>query len=459
MRPVPYVALERILTEAARAPHVTVTREGDSVQGRGLWLVRIRTGTSPDPWRVFFYAQQHGNEPAGKDALVWMISDLAAHPDKLPEDIELYILPMVNPDGAELAQRRNANRRDLNRDHITLSQPETQTLHRIAQRILPHVAVDCHEFSRDDGDYAERGWISWPLIMMDAANHPLFDPAVTAAALHHVEAMRPAMAEAGFNYTRYYVGGPPPTEARHSHPELDDARNGVGAYGGMSFIIESGQFRRSATPHADLGRRVAAYHRLLSGFLQNNDPARANERQAIEAARSRALPAFLPTNYFWANRGLQIRTVPVIEKSSGRTLEIPSASVFDDLVVKTVVEAPVAYAIAARHAALFAPWLERHGIAFSTLDAPQVVTGEAASLVRLEKHEDPVYQRYGGRTITRVSPKTPVELPAGSLIVDLKQAAAVKAAILLEPGMLYGLSQYEEFEAIRADGLPLRVVK
>jgi len=342
VQPVPYSALERILAQASRAPHVTVTREGDSVQGRGLWLVRIRTGTSPDPWRVFFYAQQHGNEPAGKDALLWMIADLARHPDKLPEGIELYILPMVNPDGAEAGQRRNANRRDLNRDHITLSQPETQTLHRIARRIMPHVAVDCHEFGRDGQDYAERGWISWPLIMMDAANHPLFDPEVTAAALRHVEAMRPVMAEAGFNYTRYYVGGPPPAEARHSHPELDDARNGVGAYGGMSFIIESGAFRRSATPHADLGQRVAAYHLLLGGFLSANDPARAAERRAIELARSRALPAFLPTNYFWANRGLQIRTMPVIEKASGRTLEIPSASCFDDLVVKTVVEAPIA---------------------------------------------------------------------------------------------------------------------
>jgi hypothetical protein len=108
---------------------------------------------------------------------------------------------------------------------------------------------------------------------------------------------------------------------------------------------------------------------------------------------------------------------------------------------------------------LFAPWLDRHGIVFTTLDAPRVVTGEAASLERLEKDEDSVYQRYGSRTITRVSPGAPVELPAGSLIVDLEQAAAVKAAILLEPGMLYGLAQYDEFAAIRADGLPLRVVK
>lgn len=456
---VPYSAVESILKEADKAPHVTLTEEGKSVQGRSLWMVNLRRGSAENPWKVFLFGQQHGNEPAGKDALVWMVDDLARHPEKLPEGVDLYILPLVNPDGAEAYQRRNANNRDLNRDHITLGEPETQTLHRIAQRLLPHVSVDCHEFTRDSGDYADKGWSEWPLIMMDSANHPLFDPTVTAAGLRQVDAMRPVMEAAGFNYTRYYVGDAPPDECRHSHPELDDARNGLGAYGGLSFIIESGVYRNSSTPGSDLGQRVAAYHLLLSGFLQPNDPHREADRAAIAAARNRALPPFLPTNYFWAAKGLQVRTLKVIDNSTSATLEVSTASFFEDLIVKTVVPTPVGYAIGSEHAALFAPWFDRHGIRYTRLDAGRLVLGEVASLERLETDDDPVYKRYGGRTITKIGEPTPVQLPAGSLLVDLDQPNGVKAAIFLEPGMFYGLAQFEQFAALRTGSLPLRIVE
>jgi len=50
------------------------------------------------------------------------------------------------------------------------------------------------------------------------------------------------MAQADNAFTRYYVGGPSPAVIRHSHPELDDARNGIGKQGGLSFSIESEAF-------------------------------------------------------------------------------------------------------------------------------------------------------------------------------------------------------------------------
>ena len=61
--------------------------------------------------------------------------ELAEHPERLPEDVDLYLMPMLNPDGAEAHRRFTSTGADLNRDHLLLAQPETQALHRVARRI------------------------------------------------------------------------------------------------------------------------------------------------------------------------------------------------------------------------------------------------------------------------------------------------------------------------------------
>ncbi|MBD3224013.1 MAG: hypothetical protein GF313_04750 [Caldithrix sp.] len=142
-----------------------------------IWLHVSDTGNNPR-WTLFFFAQQHGNEPAGKDALLYMLQYLSKNPGLLPPNIELWIMPMINPDGAVQNKQRNAADADLNRAHLLLEQPETWVLHQIYKKIKPHVAVDCHEFSRDSEGYSRKGWLEWPEIMMDCANNPLLHPGI-----------------------------------------------------------------------------------------------------------------------------------------------------------------------------------------------------------------------------------------------------------------------------------------
>jgi len=68
----------------------------------------------------------------------------------------------------------------------------------------------------------------------------------------------------------------------------------------------------------------------------------------------------------------------------------------------------------------------------------------------VEDEEDGLYQRYEGRQIVTRSPAVELELPAGSLRVTLGGDWAVRTAILLEPGMLYGLYQFPEFRKLAA---------
>ena len=458
VRPTSYDTMAALLASIDGKGPIRVSVEAKTAQGRSIFLVHATHGGEA-PFRVLFYAQQHGDEVAGKEALLFLLRDIASRPETLPAGIDLWILPMLNPDGAEAGTRRNAANVDLNRDHIVQEQPETQALHRVARRVRPHLAVDCHEFERDGAKRAARGVIAWPDITMDGLNNPLFDPAVIAAAQHWVDTAEAALATAGYRYARYTVGGVPPRdEQRHSAPDIDAGLNAIGMYGGLSFIIESAVRRDVPDPQADLARRVDAYGVLLRRFLSDTSH-RATDVAAVDKARRRPLPAFLPTNYLWVNPGATVTEIALQEIATGRTLRVPTANLMTTIAVKTSVPAPRAYAIEPRAAADFAPVLERHGIPFETLSASRKARAARCTALRIEDEFDEVYSRYEGRQIVRCAPAEEIELAAGSLVVALDGEAALRAALVLEPMSLYGVYQYPRFRPYTTDGMALPVLR
>lgn len=451
--PISFIAMETLLGVLAGYDHIDVSIAGSSVSGRSLYLVRLRHESGRTQIPVFFFGQQHGNEPAGKDALLYLIRYMADNPDLLPEDIDLWIMPMVNPDGAVNNQRRNANEADLNRDHQLLAQPETQILHKVFRKIMPLVSVDCHEFSRDSPEYISRGWTEWPHIMMDCSNNPLFNSSVYELGVRWCTDVETDLQKAGYHYTRYFVGGAPPQEEqRYSTPEVDDARNGLGAYGGLSFIIESGFFSQAEHVHADLARRVDAYLILLKQLLakiSNNEELIT----LVTQSRNEAIPAFIPTNYFWGNAGNKESIVKVISRESGQVLSILTTNFMPDLIVKSSVTTPQGYLIEAKNKESFTALLDRHDIAYEVLNRDKEFNVEPAHLVRFENFRDSLYNRYEGRQIVRTGPAQKQLFSAQSIYVALDQKAARRAALLLEPCLLYGLYRYEEFrKLVNADG-------
>ena len=456
-----FAEMESLLRALDGTATVTVSVEGRSVSGRPLYVAHLARGERPT-WRVLLYAQQHGDEVSGKDALLVLIRDIARNPGLLPADVDLWVMPMVNPDGAEADTRRNAAGADLNRDHIALEQPETQALHRLARRLLPHVAVDCHEFSRDSESWRTRGWLKWPDITMDSLNNPLFDRGVRDAAQRFLDRAAEAEAAAGHPFLRYWVGGmPPDEEQRHSAPDIDGGLNGLGMYGGESFIIEAAARHADGRRDADLGNRVDAYLVLFRAILAG-DPRRGEDLAAIEAARRRPLPSFIPTNYLWVNPEAAVTDFPVVETATGRVVKVPTANLMSEMAVKRTVPTPRGYAVLPPAATAFAAVLERHGIPFESVAATRPVIAETCTLVRLEEEFDEVYGRYEGRQIVARGKAAAVELPAGALWVPLEGEAAVRAALVLEPAAMYGLYQFPTFRSLVSwDGaLPvLRVVR
>lgn len=108
------------------------------------------------PAFVHVYANVHGNEPSGADAVAQLLYDLAAGTD--PETLRrldrlvCILTPVQNPDGREALRRVNAIGFDLNRDWFAFSQPETLGKIQQLNRFPPVLAIDSHEqfFSAPD---------------------------------------------------------------------------------------------------------------------------------------------------------------------------------------------------------------------------------------------------------------------------------------------------------------------
>jgi len=126
---------------------------GQSVKGKDIPLVVVSDPSIPSELtkKLFVICRQHGDEPASTEAMLNMIEDLVLDNDKnagyLLTKVSFYIVPMMNPDGADSYVRRNANRADLNRDWLNLSQPETISVRQAINSAGPDVIIDEHELS------------------------------------------------------------------------------------------------------------------------------------------------------------------------------------------------------------------------------------------------------------------------------------------------------------------------
>ena len=106
--------------------------------------------STPKPARptVLLIGQQHGDEPAGAEALIVIAQELAqGRLQPLLNQIDVLIVARANPDGAALGRRLTASGIDMNRDHLLLRTPEAQALAQLAREYQPIVVADAHEFA------------------------------------------------------------------------------------------------------------------------------------------------------------------------------------------------------------------------------------------------------------------------------------------------------------------------
>ena len=137
------------LVEALKGyPDFRVVKAGESVEGREIPLVKVGRGKTS----VLLWSQMHGDEPTATMALMDIFNFFKAEGQPLEavrqlllEELSLYFIPMLNPDGAERYQRRNALDIDLNRDALRLVSPEAQLLKRVRDSLQADWGFNLHD--------------------------------------------------------------------------------------------------------------------------------------------------------------------------------------------------------------------------------------------------------------------------------------------------------------------------
>ena len=121
-----------------------VSSIGISVLGKPLYLCRAGSG----PAKILMWSQMHGNESTTTKALLDFLNLLAGENElgkQLLDSFSFFMVPMLNPDGAQTYTRENANNIDLNRDFCNLTQPESIALFHLFKQINPDYCFNLHD--------------------------------------------------------------------------------------------------------------------------------------------------------------------------------------------------------------------------------------------------------------------------------------------------------------------------
>ena len=121
-----------------------ITEIGKSVQERALHQVKIGTGKT----KILIWSQMHGNESTTTKGLFDFFNFLQSDniiAKKIKSDFTLLCIPMLNPDGAILYTRENANKVDLNRDAFNATQPEMKILKKVYYDFKPDYCYNLHD--------------------------------------------------------------------------------------------------------------------------------------------------------------------------------------------------------------------------------------------------------------------------------------------------------------------------
>ncbi len=219
---------------------------------------------------VLLVGEQHGDEPAGAEALLVVARQLANGPlAALLQSINVIVLPRANPDGAQTGARFTASGIDANRDHLLLRTPEAQAIAGLMRDYAPAVMVDAHEYPALGGYMDKFGGIARADLLLQYATTPNVHEYVTRAAEEWFR--RPLLTQlqrAGLTADWYHALARAPEDRRVAmgSPRPESERNLAGLRHAVALLVES---RGSDLGRTHFARRVHSQVVAMDSVLRS----------------------------------------------------------------------------------------------------------------------------------------------------------------------------------------------
>lgn len=375
---------------------------------------------------VHYQAQIHGNEPAAGEGALAMIQALyGSYGEKLLRDINIYVIPRVNPDGSYVFTRNDvALGANLNRDMMTAESVEVQALRRVTIAFDPAAVVDAHEFTVD------------PTVTSGAYNDILLS---SGGGINNGEALR----DLGVSLMRTVFSDLSDNGIRaFAYPNVETSAGGNTANsvnpttgrlynclsGSLCFLVET---RGINDGRSTFARRVVAQYMTIESILDSVAANAAEVRETVAAEKADIISCgktyeeddviVLETdtskagpNDFFINRPLFNFATGVMTNSGSKTRVC-----FFDTIIRSRPR-PTAYVLPKGEA-----WVEKvlfvaslHGITYTELEP-----GAAVML-----------QQYGGtKTLATLSEERITAFTNGAYVFTMDQESAVILSLLMEP--------------------------
>lgn len=124
---------------------IQVEEIGRSIEGRPIQSLTLGSGSK----KILLWTQMHGNESTATrgvfDFLNCFGSGEINELDQWLKEVQIKFVPVLNPDGLERYQRRNALNIDPNRDAARITTPEIKVLFDLAQEYQPDWCFNMHD--------------------------------------------------------------------------------------------------------------------------------------------------------------------------------------------------------------------------------------------------------------------------------------------------------------------------
>lgn len=388
---------------------------------------------------VMLIGQQHGDEPAGAEALLVIARELSQGLlEPLLDRINVVVVPRANPDGAEAGTRATISGVDMNRDHLLLQTPEAQALARAVRNYRPIAVIDAHEYTVV-GRFLEKfnGIQRYDALLQHAttANLPEFVSKAAREWFH--QPMVAALKTEGLSSEWYYTTSTDPADRRISMggTQPDTGRNVNGLKNTVSMLVET---RGVGIGRTHIQRRVHTQVVALTSALRST-AERAADLEKVRAFVVRDVTAQACRGQITVEAGPTPtqRDLVMLDPQTGadRTVRVDWNSSLELRALKSRPR-PCGYWLAATATTA----VER----FKMLGVQVMRVAEQGSLLADSYQEtgrdtsarQDVRGAMGGADVVRVQVtpvRSAIDVPAGSFYVPLNQPLANLAVAALEP--------------------------
>ena len=422
---------------------IGTSQRGEPIQGL---LVTRAAGTDPASLdksgrpTVVLIGQQHGDEPAGSEALLVISRELAQGLlEPLLDRINVVVVPRANPDGAEVGTRVTANGVDMNRDHLLLNTPEARALAQVINDYRPILVVDAHEYTVV-GRYLQKfnaiQRYDALLQYTTTANYPEFLTKASQEWFH--QPMVAALKAQGLTSDWYYTTSTNLQDKRISMggTQPDTGRNVHGLKNTVSLLIET---RGVGIGRMHIQRRVHAQVTAITSALRTTAERAAHLEQVRSfVVRDVSAQACRDQVVIEAEASPTQRDLDFLDPETGADRSIRVDWNSSLTLRNTKVRArPCGYWLSA-DASAAVERLRQLGIQVMRVAEPGSVLAESYRETAREtgNRQDVIGTIAGGGDIVRVQVSTlrsAIDAPAGSFYVPLNQPRANLAVAALEP--------------------------